>query len=286
MPAPLLALGAALGFATAGIFLRRALVHATPAPAALVSVTFTAAFVWLVALPSVSLSLLWTWRVLPFVAAGAAAPGIGRLLLYTGVGRVGVARTSAFVATTPFFAVAMAIAALGERPTWMTLGGAACVVAGGALLAMRVREDRSWRRRDLAFPVLAAASFGLRDNFMRAGLTHYPQPMVAAAVATFTAVVVMWTLAALGGPGARRLPRAGLGYMALAGAAESVAYVTMLRALGVGDVSVVSPLVHAQPLFTVVLALLFLRDLERVTWRVAVASALVVAGAVILIRFA
>jgi drug/metabolite transporter, DME family len=280
-----LALGAALGFALAGILLRRALVFSTPRTAALVSVTFTAICVWAAALVSAPLALLFTWAVLPFVAAGIAAPGIGRLMLYTGVGRVGAARTSAMVASTPFFSVAMATALLGEHPTPSMLVGAACVVAGGVLLATRVRDERPWRRRDLLFPVLAAASFGLRDIFVRSGLTQYPHPLIAAAVATGTSVVVMWALAAAGGRRAFALPRAGLGFMAIAGVCESVAYVTMLRALAVGDVSLVSPLAHAQPFFTVALALLFLRDLERVTWRVVVASALVVAGAVVLVRF-
>ena len=55
-------------------------------------------------------------------------------------------------------------------------------------------------------------------------------------------------------------------------------------ALAVGNVSVVTPLAHAQPMFTVVLALIFLRDVEQVTWRVAVATPIMVAGAILVIR--
>jgi uncharacterized membrane protein len=64
-----------------------------------------------------------------------------------------------------------------------------------------------------------------------------------------------------------------------------VAYLTMWRALMLGQVSVVSPLVNSHAIFTVALVWLFLRDLERVTWRIAVAAALVVAGVGLVIRF-
>jgi uncharacterized membrane protein len=54
--------------------------------------------------------------------------------------------------------------------------------------------------------------------------------------------------------------------------------------LAVGHVSVVTPLAHAQPMFTVVLAAILLRDIEQVTWRVAVATPIMVAGAILVIR--
>lgn len=283
--APLLALAAALGFAMAGVFLRRGLQYASPRAAALISVTFTAGFIWAVAAATVPLSRVLTWRVLPFLAAGLAAPGVARLVLYTGVERIGIARSSALVSSAPLFAVAMAIVFLGERPTWILLAGVLGVVAGGALLSLRTREEKRWRRRDLLFPVGAAVGFALRDILSRWGLREFPEPMIAAAAATLASVVVMWLIAAAGGREGLRPPPAGLGLMAAAGLCESAAYLTMWRALAVGDVSVVSPLVHAQPFFTIVLVALFLRDLERVTWRIGVASALIVAGVAVVIRF-
>lgn len=283
--APLLALAAALGFAMAGVFLRRGLQYASPRAAALISVTFTAGFIWAVAAATAPLSRALTWRVLPFLAAGLAAPGVARLVLYTGVERIGIARSSALVSSAPLFAVAMAIVFLGERPTWILLAGVLGVVAGGALLSLRTREEKRWRRRDLLFPVGAAVGFALRDILSRWGLREFPEPMIAAAAATLASVVVMWLIAAAGGREGLRPPPAGLGLMAAAGLCESAAYLTMWRALALADVSVVSPLVHAQPFFTIVLVALFLRDLERVTWRIGVASALIVAGVAVVIRF-
>ena len=58
----------------------------------------------------------------------------------------------------------------------------------------------------------------------------------------------------------------------------------MWRALAIGEVSVVSPLVSAHSIVAIVLAAVFLRDLERVTWRIVLAAVLIVAGVAVVMR--
>ncbi|HSB60285.1 MAG TPA: EamA family transporter [Vicinamibacteria bacterium] len=283
--APLLALAAALGFAVGGVLLRRGLQHASPLAAAAVSVSFTGLFVWTLTALRMPLGSLLTSRALPFLAAGLLAPGLGRLLLFVGVDRVGVARSSTLLASSPLFAIGLAALVLGERPTWLLLVGAAAVVAGATLLAARQRAERAFRRLDLAFPVLAALSFATRDNISRAALADFPRPLAAAAVATLASVVVMWAyVGSQRGRGRFRLHPRGLAFIAMSGLCEGGASLSMWTALEAGEVALVSPLVHAQPLFTVALAALFLRDLERVTWRTVLAAALIVAGVGLVIR--
>ena len=278
------ALIAAASFAGAGIFLRRALPSVTPYTAAFLSVHFTAVFVWIVTLWTSPLASFAAPEVLYFLAAGLFAPGFARLVYYTGLMRVGVARATALMSTAPIFAVAIAMVTLGERPGVLPLMGVMSVVAGGALLAQRGRDDRTWRHRDLVLPVFAALGFAIRDNVSRRGLAVYPAPMIAAAGATLASVALMWALALAGVIRVSRPPARGLMFLALAGLCECLAYVTMWRALATAPVSLVSPLVHAQPLFTVVLAAIFLRDVERLTWRVVVASLLIVAGVTFVLR--
>lgn len=280
----LFALAAAVSFAGAGILLRRALQWVEPPTAAVLSVSFTATFVWIVTASTVPLGRVWTPEIALFLAAGLFAPGLARLVYYTGLARVGVARSTALISTSPLFAVLLAILALGERPAVSVLIGVAFVVAGGALLAYRGRDDRTWRRRDLVLPLAAALGFALRDIISRHGLIAYPEPMVAAAGATLASVALMWLLVLAGVMKIRMAPLPGLGFLALSSVCESLAYLTMWRAMASAPVSIVSPLVHSQPLFTILLAMVFLRDVERMTWRVVVASLLVVAGVVFVLR--
>ena len=143
---PLLALSAAFGFGVAGIFLKRALQYVDPLPAAVLSVTFTTAVVWTVTLSTTSLDGLLTPRILPFVVAGVIAPGLARLALFTGIDRVGVARTYAIGATAPLVSVVLAILFLGERPSWLLLIGAGAIVVGGTLLRLGEYSKIHWVR--------------------------------------------------------------------------------------------------------------------------------------------
>jgi drug/metabolite transporter (DMT)-like permease len=270
----------------AGILLKRALVYSRPLPAALISVTATAAFVWIAAAVTVPLERLLTPRVIPFLIAGIVAPGLSRLAVFTGVDRIGVARSTVLVSTSPLFGIAMAILFLGERPSWMLLVGAVCVVTGGVLLARRGHAEKPWRRRDLVLPLLGALGFAFRDNLSRWALVDFPEPMVGAAAATLSSLGVMWAVgAAQWGRGTIEFDRVGLAVMLLSGCFEGVAYVAMWRALEGADVSVVTPLVHSQPLFTIALTVVFLRDIERITWRIVLSAGAILTGVILVIRF-
>ena len=283
---PLLALVSALAFAVAAVLVKRGLQHATPLAGVLLSVHFTAATVWLLAASTQPLSLLVTGRVWPFLVAGLVAPGLARLGLYVGVHRVGASRASALASCAPLFGMTMAVVALGERPGWGLLAGAVAIVAGGVLLSYRHGDDRTWRRRDLVFPLLGAFGFGIRDNLSRWGFAAFPYPLLAAAAATAASVAVMWAVVfAARGTGLVGATRTGVRLLALSGLAEGIAYLTMWRALMLGTVSLVSPLVNSHSIVTVALAWLFLRDLERVTWRIALAAALVVAGVGLVVAY-
>lgn len=283
---PILALAAALAFAVAAILIKRGLQHATPLAAVLLSVHFTAATVWLLAAATESLPRLLTGRVWPFLVAGLAAPGLARLGLYIGVHRIGASRASALASFAPLFAVTMAVLALGEQPAWSLLAGAVAIVGGGVLLSFRHRDDRAWRRRDLVYPILGALGFAFRDNLSRWGFADFPHPLLAAAAATAASVAVMWAVVlAARGTGLVGVTGPGIRLLALSGLAEGIAYLAMWRALMLGSVSVVSPLVNSHSMVTVLLAWLFLRDLERVTWRIAMAAALVVAGVALVVGY-
>ena len=130
----------------------------------------------------------------------------------------------------------------------------------------------------MIFPALGAVGFALRDNLSRWGLREYGDALVAAAAATLISLAVMLVFAGL--RRARlRLSRAGLVFLGFSELSEGLAYLAMWRALAIGEVSVVSPLVNAHSIVAIVLAAIFLRDLERVTWRIALAAVLIVVTA-------
>jgi uncharacterized membrane protein len=76
--------------------------------------------------------------------------------------------------------------------------------------------------------------------------------------------------------------RRGAVFFAAAGIFSAVGVVLMFQALSRGQVVVVSPVLATNPLFTLVLAAIFLRDVERITWRIVVGAILVVVGVTVL----
>ena len=108
---------------------------------------------------------------------------------------------------------------------------------------------------------------------------------MAAAAAALASLAVMSTVTFLQrGSGHIRIERAAFPFLAASGLAEACGYLTALRAFQGGDVSVVSPLVSTYGLVALVLAALFLRDLERVSLRVVLAAVLIVSGVFVVMR--
>ena len=283
LPAPLLALIAALCFSLARVILKRALVSSTPLTAAVVGVAFTGVFVVAIAAATSRLSLLATWDILPFLGVGLLAPGLSRFLVYVGVDRVGAARASSVSATSPLFAIGLAVAFLGERPSGTVVIGAAFVVLGGVLLAQQGRTERAWRRRDLLFPLAGAIGFAARDTISRWALRGFPHPAVAAVAATLTSVLLITGLS-LRRSGDVHADGRGMLFLALSGFLEALASLALWGALATGSVSIVSPLFNSQPVFAVAFSALLLRDLEKVTWRIVGAAVAIVIGVVIVIH--
>jgi uncharacterized membrane protein len=68
----------------------------------------------------------------------------------------------------------------------------------------------------------------------------------------------------------------------MAGLGENVGVLFVLFALSLGPVSVVTPLNGTAPLFVLVLAFLFLKDVERLTGRLVLGTVCIVLGVFLL----
>ncbi len=79
-----------------------------------------------------------------------------------------------------------------------------------------------------------------------------------------------------------RLSRDSVKYFLASGVVISLGWICMFNALSAGDVSVVSALIGANPLFSLVLSMLLLRDVEEFGWRVAAGCLAIVAGAAVI----
>lgn len=263
----------------------------TPLLAALALVTLGTVGLWalsavLYGIDGVAV-LLDPTAVAPFVAGGVVGTGVGRLLNYSGVDRLGASINSAGVATDPVFAAGIAVVALNESVTAVQVVGV-CLVAGG--LAVTVLSGggnkRGWPRWALVFPLGAGAAYGAGAVVRRFGLLSTQVTPIQAAAINETAALV-----ALGGYAVTRLDRTALGtvtlrsytYIVAAGVVNTAGLVSFFLAIDSGPVVIGSTLAGMSTLVTVIGSAVLLDSVETVTPATGVGAVITVIGASLIV---
>ena len=131
-----LALAAALGFGASAVFARIGLQHMRPTTGAFISllvgiaVTLTIALVFhfddILALGGIA----FAW----FLLSGTLNFPLGRLLNFTSVNKIGVARSAPIVGASPLFAAILAVTLGGESMNLYIFAGTLVIIGGIALI--------------------------------------------------------------------------------------------------------------------------------------------------------
>ena len=197
----------------------------------------------------------------------------GRNLSYLAVGRIGASRAGAIVGTSAVFASILAITITGERPHWVVPIGSVVVVAGLATALGRniVETAGGGTSRTALIGYLlafgAACCYGTTNVVVRALTLDYTSPLVVSTISLLFGMLLVAPVAAKPAiaaiPEARRSPGFVL-YAGLSGLAAATGVNCTYFALQKAEVVVVAPIVSANPLFTLILASLFLSAQENV----------------------
>jgi uncharacterized membrane protein len=275
---------AALCFSIAHILIRRGLVESNAMTGAFISLSMSAVALWF-ALPFFApLSALWQPAALIFVAAGIFAPGIGRTLSYVGIEKIGVARSVPIANSSPIFASVFAVIFLGETWVLQNVIGTSLVIGGVVLLSMAKPPRGEWRKLDVIYPLIGALAFGASTNLRKVGLGFIDIPLLGAAVTSLTAALFSFTLLQIqGGKRVFKLNRKSAAWLFPAGLFNTTAMLSVFFALSHGKVVIVEPLVSSNPVTTLILTSIFLRDVESLTRRVIMGAALTVSGTILVV---
>jgi len=216
--------------------------------------------------------------LLPFLLAGAVAPGLSNLFITVAIREAGASRASVAFGMAPLFAVTIAVLGFGERPGPAVLVGALLVVAGGIALALEPERPRHVRSIGIALALVGAALFALRDNLVRHLSLDTDVPSMTAGAAMLAASLVVSSLFVAGRRNRVRWPAAVIARWLLPGTFVGFSYVALFEAFYRGTVSVVAPIVATESLFGVIFSALLLHRSERIGPRLVLGAALVVAG--------
>ncbi len=281
MSPQVLALITSVSYAVALICSRRGLRYSTPTTVTLISVLiqnlvlWTAVFV-LSGIPPVSRISLGL-----FVIVGIFQLGV-RLLAYTGVLKIGASRSSALQSINPLISATIAIVVLKESATALVFAGTVLVVAGIVLVSWRAEQELpSFRWWHLLLPVGAAILTGVNHPMRRYALSLSNQPLFFSAFMGFVTLVAFTAYMTVSSQEQRLVwDRRALLPFLCTGIFETFSIFLIITALSIGPVVVIAPIAATYPVWAMIGAKLFLRDVERIGLKAAVGILSVVAGTV------
>ena len=281
MTPQLLALCTALSYAAANVSVRRGLQHSSAATATLVSlivhsVVLGAAVLFSGGVPEVAVMAIVLIAITGFLQTGM------RLWHYTGIEKVGTSRAVTLRSTHPIFSVMIGVTVLQEQVTPEILLGTFLVVAGIVTVSWRVEEQIStFRWQHLLFPMVTALITGIVHPIRRAAMLISDEPLFFAALVG--PISLLCFTGALRLPAMRgRIvwnPKSLLSFIA-AGVFETLAVLFMLNAFVTGPVVLVSPIAATSPIWTLLIGVIFLRDLERINRFAVIGTLCVVIGVI------
>ncbi|MCH7736805.1 MAG: DMT family transporter [Chloroflexi bacterium] len=290
MDAVALSLLSGFGFGSAAIFARFGMQGMSPLSSTLLSVvvsfcpTFLLAMVFALSdfkdLPAVALFWFFLLGVINFLG--------GRNFSYQAIARIGASRATAVLSTSAVFAAIFAITITGERPHFVVLLGTIIVVVGLiAALGNSIREGVSDNRGaliGLGLALVAAASYGGTNVIAKELTEEYGSPLMVSAFGLLFGIILLWPLA---GSRTVREVRESRGNPAFAlsagfsGLAAAIGVSALYFALERADVTVVSPIVATSPIFTLVLAQIFISRMENLTKWLFLGVGVTVAGVIV-----
>lgn len=277
--AQLLALICSIFYASALVCARAGLRYSNPTTVTLVSIVMQNLLLWSAVFLTGGVSSVPLKGVLLFILVGTFQLAV-RLLAYTGVEKIGASRSSALQAVSPLVSASIAIMVLGENATALILIGTVLVVAGIVLISWKPEQQlREFRRWHLLLPIGAAVLTGINHPIRRYVLILANEPLFFSALMGAVSLAGFFVYLALS-PGSLRLVwnrRAIVPFLGT-GVCETLSILFIITAISMGRVVVVAPIAASYPVWSLIEARIFLRDVEAINWRVVAGIVSVVAG--------
>ena len=283
----LFAISSAILNSFAIFFTRIGLRHYNPFTAFSISLVSMLAVSVTFALLTVPLDWFTHPSVLYFIAAGFIGPSLGRILFYTGIGRVGAAIASPLHATKSLFATLAAIVFLGENLTAPIGMGILLIVIGAASISSEEAGgtiEKKWTRKDLLFPIMSSVCPGIASMIRKFGLNDLPSPAMGVAVQNVTVLFFLPVLMLAQHNSSRAVltEKRAWFIFGLSGLCLVSSQLALFYALNSGMVMIAVPLSSLNPLFVTVLVGAFLRKVERLTWKIILGTLFIIGGAAVL----
>jgi len=220
-----------------------------------------------------------------FALGGLLTPGIVRLFYYNGLVKIGTSVNSSIFSIYPVYTALMAVIFLSEILTPQNWVGVVSIALGVILAELSFRRANNGKKhmtKSLIFPILGGLTLGVSAILRKAALDLFNAPVLGVAVAyTFSFLLYAAMLAAFQSTRETLSLKRDLRLFWLAGVGQVLSWIFSFYALSMEQVSLITPLLSIEPLFVVLLAYLYLREQEQLSFRLVAGIFLTFLGVVL-----
>lgn len=281
-----LSLSTAFFYGLDPFLIKRGLIE-NPNPTVATIISLTVNFLFFLTLSIITSQFIYFGEgLIFFILAGLFAPGLARIFSYKGIDKLGASISAPLQGTETLFAFLLAVILLGEKVSIPILIGTGAIFMGIIILKadMERQQDRQGQwiksKKYLWLPITSAGLYGTSVFLRKLGLNEIQSPILGAMMTSLTSwglVILLLTKKEI-----RRdftsMNKKAICFFILSGGCTSLAWLTLFYALSIGKVVMVAPLQNSHTLFTVLLSSLFLRKVERVSYKTFSGALLIIAG--------
>jgi drug/metabolite transporter (DMT)-like permease len=266
-------------YASALVSARAGMRYSNPTTVTLISILMQNFLLWTAVFITGGVPQVPVIGVLLFTLVGIFQLGV-RLFAYTGVDKIGASRSSALQSVSPLISATIAITILGEQTSLLIIIGTFLVVVGIVLISWKPEEQLlGFRRWHLLLPIGAAFLTGINHPIRRYVLTIANEPLFFSALMGTVSLGGFLVYLAVS-PVSHRLVwnRQAIGPFLATGLCETLSILLIITAISLGRVVVVVPIATSYPVWSLIQARIFLRDIESINWKIVAGILSVVAG--------
>jgi drug/metabolite transporter, DME family len=231
---------------------------------------------------SVNFEGLWL-----FIVAGLLAPGIARLFYFKGMETAGISANASIFATYPLYTSIIAILLLGEALTAENWIGLACIIAGVIFVGRSINngdnKNKNASKKSFIIPMLGSLAIAFSQIVRKEGLNIYNQPLLGVAVGYTTSLIVYLLVIAFSkNTGARRFSGQDICLFWKPGVGIAAGWLLSFLALSQEMVAIVAPILQTELLFILFFAYIFLRKIEKYSFKLVASALLIIVGVVLI----
>ena len=280
----LLALLSAMAFGSSQILVRKNLDKSNFVYISLTVTIMGNIILWPLTLMFTDLNTLNPEGLLLFIVAGLLAPGIARLFYFKGMQTAGISANASIFATYPIFTSIMAVSLLGEALSIENWIGLVCVIAGVIFIGRNINNDTQTKhtsKKGLIVPVIGSLAIAFSQIVRKESLNIYNQPLLGVAMGYTAALIVYLLVIAFSkNSRTRKFSRQDLQLFWKPGVGIAAGWSLSFLALSQEMVSIVVPILQTELLFILFFAYIFLRNLEKISFKLIANALLIVVGVI------